>query len=72
MQLCGHDVVDSSENEATLQDSIGSIQDSNHTSPENNQSINTSQSEQQPMSLFQEFSLVNKYIPHVTIEKVGI
>lgn len=64
--------MDSSENEAPLQDSVDSSQEASQTSPENNSvSINMSQSEQQPMSLYQEFSLLNRYIPNVTIGKVG-
>jgi hypothetical protein len=74
--MCGHETLDSSENESSTHDSSETIKENghSHTHPEINGAKNSSQSEsfshQQPMTLYQEFSMVNQHIPNVTIDKV--
>ena len=74
--MCGHDAVDSSENESSAHDSSETIKENGHsyTHSEINSDKNSHQSEsfshQQPMTLYQEFSMVNQHIPNVTIDKV--
>lgn len=69
--------MDSSENELTLAESSSETIKENgvlHTSPVVNGDKSIDQSEsmthQQPMTLHQEFSMVNQHIPNVTMEKV--
>ncbi|KAL3859727.1 hypothetical protein ACJMK2_009928 [Sinanodonta woodiana] len=79
-RLCGHDAIDSSENEMSAVDANDAIE----TEPKENmtdQSLNDrimysnktdSLPQQQPMNLTQEFSLVNKNIPNVKIEEMAV
>ncbi|XP_053401808.1 GATOR complex protein WDR59-like isoform X3 [Mercenaria mercenaria] len=75
-RLCGHDTLDSSESESTVHDSSETIKENGHahTSAKVNGDKNSHQSEsmshQQPMTLYQEFSMVNQHIPNVTIDKM--
>ncbi|XP_052816211.1 GATOR complex protein WDR59-like isoform X3 [Mya arenaria] len=69
-RLCGHDAVDCSENETTLIELNETPKDNSQEATVASISINSIQSDQRTMTLSQEFSLVNKYIPNVTIEKL--
>ncbi|XP_060605076.1 GATOR complex protein WDR59-like isoform X4 [Ruditapes philippinarum] len=75
-RMCGHETLDSSENESSTHDSSETIKENghSHTHPEINGAKNSNQSEsfshQQPMTLYQEFSMVNQHIPNVTIDKM--
>ena len=74
LQLCGHDIHDSSENESSAHEISKSSNENGFTlnsPPTNNRFSQSEESKhQQQMTLIQEFSLVNQYIPNVTIEKV--
>lgn len=79
MQLCGHDTVDSSENESTMQDSTETLKlngdlETSLTTIGSSTDQSDQRLHQHPMTLYQEFSLLNKNIPNVTIdlEKVSI
>lgn len=70
LQLCGQEIMDSSENETPLMDSIDIPKTSGQDVAGASVTINTSQPDQRTMTLSQEFSLVNRYIPNVAVEKV--
>lgn len=71
-QSCGHDVQDSSENESSAPDSIKVTNENGFTltSPRTDSKHNQSEESKHQMTLMQEFSLVNQYIPNVNIEMV--
>ena len=74
LQLCGHDVQDSSENETSSQEITQTTNQNGFTitsPPTNNRHSQSEETTyQQQISLIQEFSLVNQYIPNVNIEMV--
>ncbi|KAL4234056.1 GATOR complex protein wdr59 [Mactra antiquata] len=76
-RLCGHEIADSSENELSGAECSSTVKENGHDHPAlsevddaktGNQLDQTSH--QQPMTLSQEFSLVNQQIPNVNIEKM--
>lgn len=75
-RLCGHDILDMSENESSMLSSIETLKDTNeHSSSQETVACKHGEdgdldTSVQSSAMYNEFSLVNKDIPNVTIEKM--